>query len=66
MLLCIRKTGIKVSVIVLKEAYLSIQEAVEDGHHKALKRHTGSKHETKTLTEKSRTLKQMLILTLSK
>ncbi len=34
-------------VIILNEAYLSIQEAVEDGHHKALKRPRGLKHETK-------------------
>lgn len=48
----IQKTGIMVSVIVLKEFYLSIQEAVEDGHHKALRRHRGPKHETKTLTHR--------------
>lgn len=26
---------------VLKEAYLSVQEAVEDGHHKPLEGHRG-------------------------
>jgi len=33
-----QKTGVMVSVIVLKDLYLSIQEAVEDGHDKALRR----------------------------
>lgn len=51
MLFCICKAGTKVLIVVLKEAYLSIQEAVQDGHHKTLQRHRRSKDETKTDTK---------------
>lgn len=36
---CISRSNVKVWVTALKEPYLSIQKTVEDGHHKALKRH---------------------------
>lgn len=43
-------TGTKVSITVLRKAYLSIQEAVQDSHHKTLQRHSRTKYETKTDT----------------